>query len=92
MTTRNLTELNQPREGEPQLPSPAPTSCSACCATSLAFRFGVKRSRTISSADVTAVGEYDVKLDEYEPSADTESATLREAVEQARNAIAKLPS
>lgn len=41
-------------------------------------------------AELLDAGEYDREQDEFEPSADTESAYLREAVEMARAALAEM--
>lgn len=41
-------------------------------------------------AELIDAGEYDREQDEFEPSADTESAYLREAVEMARAALAEM--
>jgi hypothetical protein len=41
-------------------------------------------------ADLAEVGEYDRELDQFEPSCDTESSYLRDAVEIARRALAAL--
>lgn len=41
-------------------------------------------------AELLDAGEYDRNLDEFEPSADTESGYLREAVEMARAALAEM--
>lgn len=41
-------------------------------------------------SELLDVGEYDLELDQFEPSADTESAYLRDAVEIARAALAEM--
>lgn len=93
MTTRNRTTLNQPRAGEP------PASIAGADELLRVLRdiagiplWGEAIPDDQLRAELTAAGEYDAKLDEYEPSADSEGSTLRETVEQARAAIAKLPS
>jgi hypothetical protein len=51
--------------------------------------YGERLSDPALRAEFISAGEYDAELEEFEPSADTESSYLREAVEAARSALSE---